>query len=221
MMLALLTGCGGDKHAQDSSLADLEIGDVIYYGSYLQSTSEPEPIQWRMVDKDGGFGLFVAEYILDCHAFNDENKDTSYADSDLRKWLNDDFIKTAFDREHRKFIRPEAVFDHDNKDREDNKDKIFVLSRDEAEKYFPSESDRLAYPTNYAVGRGAIPFDVEARYGEWWLRDNGSDGSHALCVTIKGFVPDDGHEVDYAYTGVRPAMWLRLGNWPKGHGPTF
>ena len=225
MALVMLAGCGGGKNADDSSLANLEIGDVINYGSYKQTVRDgmdeydlkqydPEPIQWRMVDKRDGFGLFVSEKVLDCVPYNASTTDTPYADSELRKFLVNDFWKTAFSSEERKIIKTANFAGGAGGD---TRDKVFCLSAAEAKKYFPGDGGLTARHTDYAHGRGVWHGAGSASI--WWLRDNGLNSTYAKYVEGDGTINNDGYFVSTECVGVRPAVWIRLGSWPKGHGP--
>jgi hypothetical protein len=77
----------------------------------------------------------------------------------------------------------------------DTDDKIFLLSIDEVNRYFPKDSDRIAY------------YQGSVRW--WWLRSTGIR-NHAAFVSSSGFVNIHGHRVDYVYSGVRPALYLKI-----------
>ena len=56
----------------------------------------------------------------------------------------------------------------------DTKDRVFLLSIAEAEKYFSSDDDRMCVPTKYAIENGADTIGSYKKDGEatcfWWLR---------------------------------------------------
>ena len=60
-----------------------------------------EPIQWRYLSQDGDNVQFVSEKVLDNHVWNttdhgDEVYLNNYKFSDIRAWLNSDFLDQAF-----------------------------------------------------------------------------------------------------------------------------
>ena len=65
---ALLAGCmEGGANTNDSELANLSVGQHIYFGSYPQSSGTPEPIEWRVLEVKDGKALILSEKLLDCH----------------------------------------------------------------------------------------------------------------------------------------------------------
>lgn len=75
-------------------------------------------------------------------------------------------------------------------------DNIFLLSIDEANKYFKSDDERIA---NY---------NGEAAW--WWLRSPGGNDNYAAGVGIGGDVYDGGRSVDRVRYAIRPALWINL-----------
>ena len=89
----------------------------------------------------------------------------------------------------------------------DTKDKVFLLSIAEAEKYFDSDSDRQAEPTAYTVAQGAY---VDNGNCWWWLRSPGHDRDNAADVDYDGDVSNYGSSVNYGNNAIRPALWINL-----------
>ena len=124
----------------------------------------------------------------------------------LRKWLRQSFLQTAFSDKERKAIREVYL---DNNSFSDN---VFLLSKQEAEKYLGDRYGRRCAPTYYARSFGA---HVEARYnidgmsgGWWWLRSAGSVKTGADYVDNGGDFATI--KVDKDTGGVRPALWISL-----------
>lgn len=224
MALTLFAGCSsGGKNAADSELSGLGAGDVIFFGSYPQSASEPEPIEWRVLEAKDDRVLVISEKILDCRPYNGkEQKETVYADCSLRKWLNGGFMNKAFSSGEKERILkvtnantapPEegdtgALFAEGGEDTEDS---VFCLSYDEVVRYFPDEGGTLAEPTDFAVSKGVFTLDTGVRYGQWWLRTQGYDNKWAMYAKPIGIIDTDGSGVWNDDIGVRPAMWIRCG----------
>ena len=85
----------------------------------------------------------------------------------------------------------------------------------------------VAYCTDYVINKLDKVFaetsylkDFYVRYYEnifkakardiWWLRSSGSASGDAMTVHNDGDVSTDGHTVNSAYVGVRPALWINL-----------
>ena len=166
-------------------------GDIIKFGNYPQDINgSKSPIEWLALDVNENEALLVSRYGLDCKEYHNVSTDITWEDCDLRKWLNNDFIKSAFSEEEAKKIKVSELKNEDNpqyrtRGGNNTKDRIFCLSINEAEHYFGSDNDRQCKPTAYAEEQG----HCVDRYGIcfWWLRS-------------------PGHCHDYGSFAVRPAL---------------
>ena len=105
----------------------------------------------------------------------------------LKKWLNDIYFDVTFNDEEK------ALFcDTEN-------GRIFILSRDEAREYFKSDRDRTA---KFIKGNVS-----------WWLRSSSSYEINVYNDYVSSEGKIDGNSICYnsSNIGVRPAMWLKLG----------
>lgn len=188
-------------------LSKSKAGDFVIFGIYAS-----EEIEWQVLDRKNDKILIISKKIIECKQYNDEYTDTTWEKCSLRTWLNDDFYKTAFDENEKSSIQTTTVVNKDNelfntKGGNDTKDKIFLLSIDEANKYFTSAAERKCQGTNYAKSNGLKVND----YGEneWWLRSPGIDQDYATIVE-GGAVRSAGTDVINIGRGVRPAMWINI-----------
>jgi hypothetical protein len=78
---------------------------------------------------------------------------------------------------------------------EEQDGKVFLLSVEEADEYFPDSNSRIAR------------YIDEVCY--WWLRSSGFRRGLAAGVNHEGNVDPHGNYVHYRY-GIRPALWLNL-----------
>ena len=120
---------------------DVSTWDCVYFGHYNQTLNKKatgsdnyfrEPIRWRVLEKTDDELLLMADESLESIQYNEvvgkKNPDTdkvdlSWGNSDLRKWLNDDFYNEAFNGEKEDII---------NTDVEGNNDNVYILSKNEA-----------------------------------------------------------------------------------------
>ncbi|MDR3277844.1 MAG: DUF6273 domain-containing protein, partial [Oscillospiraceae bacterium] len=121
--------------------------------------------------------------------------------SDIRKWLNGSFYSGAFSGGEKRGIAETTISNPYNAEwgtdgGNKTSDKVFLLSLDEAERYFSNDGDRAA---NYG-NDGAW----------WWLRSPGAYVSGAAGVVGGGIVYDSGNYVFGYYGGVRPALYINL-----------
>ncbi|MBQ4562759.1 MAG: TIR domain-containing protein [Clostridia bacterium] len=197
------------------SLLYAKPGDYIKFGSYTQDNSDHKrTIEWLVLDVKGEKALVISKYALDCKPYNTEDTSVTWETCTLRKWLNNDFINSAFSADEKAMIptvtvsagkNPEYSTDPGNA----TQDQVFLLSITEANKYFGSNSARQCEPTDYAVANGAY---VNSDNGNcwWWLRSPGSDQDDAAYVYGNGVVYELGDDVDNDYGAVRPALWIDL-----------
>ena len=149
-----------------SSIASFGIGDTFMFGSYEQDADEmngPEPIEWIVLSKENGRVLVISKYGLETlenimHRLPSNDESDKWENSEIRQWMNGEFLNIAFSEREQDAIllvtvpahrNPISVNDPGN----DTEDKIFSLSIEEAEKYFTSDEERICKPTNYTVSR--------------------------------------------------------------------
>lgn len=219
-----LCACGNQDNVanDDSNLnvdnedIDYQVGDYITFGSYEQdrdTSNGSEEIEWLILDIQDGKALVVSKYALVCQPYNMEDTDVTWETCTLRQWLNDDFINTAFSADERSMIPTVTVSADENPDYttnpgNDTQDKVFLLSIEEVDEYFGSDSARQCWPTDFAVANGA--FGREG-FCWWWLRSPGDCQSNAAIVRDDGGVVESGYGVRVVTTAVRPAMWIEIG----------
>ena len=153
---------------------------------------------WRVltVDREQDTALLIAEKPVCNKPYNDKYESTTWEQCSLRKWLNGEYYEKTFTEAEKKAIlktplenpsNPQYVTSGGNR----TKDRIFLLSINEANEYFKDDSERKADSC-------------------WWLRSPGSDGGTAAVVDGgDGIVSDIGDFVD-GTLGVRPALTINL-----------
>lgn len=227
LSVMLFTVCG-DAFCETSDMPS--IGDIIEFGSYeqdAQSENGSEPIQWIVIKVDNDKSLLLSKYTLDNHPYNDERAEVTWETCSLRKWLNDEFLNTAFDGDERAFIQnvtntTENSFGTGHMLRgiggNDTDDKVFVLSVEEVYSLrydFTDLSFVSAMPTKYAVSQGAYT-DFHG-YGWWWLRTPGATQQCTAIVKYDDYgkikIDNTGVRADALGTSVRPAVWISNGYW--------
>ncbi len=164
---------------------------------------------WRVIDRSGNRLLLISEKNIADKEYNKSNDNVTWETCTLRKWLNNDWLSSAFSDGERAMIEETTVKNPDNpeygtKGGNDTVDKVFLLSIDEANKYFLSDADRM---------NGSW----------WWLRSPGHGQGMVACVYGNGGVysggnyeyrggriDTDGYSVNRSDNGVRPAMWIKV-----------
>lgn len=193
-------------------LSNAQIGSTVVFGYYEQdnNTSTKDDIEWVVLDRKGNKVLLISKDCLAYQPYNSEEKEITWENCSLRKWLNNTFIKDAFNNDERTMISEEDVKADKNPENpgkdpgNDTKDKVFVLSASEAERY-SSESNMMAEATEYAKANALSP---ELSYDFWWLRTVGKLDESVTYVSKSGEVVYRGDSVDSPYNTVRPAIWI-------------
>ena len=186
---------------------DTEIGDNFTFGNYHGET------EWLVLDKQGTQLLIISKNAVDCKPYNKSYASVTWETCSLRKWLNNDFINEAFSAEEQKMISATKLSNPNNPKYNtmggnDTEDKIFLLSIEEAKKYFSSNGERKCKASAYAKEQGAYVNDSGSCW--WWLRSPGVNQYFAALVNSDGDITDYGDHVSNDYYAVRPAMWIDL-----------
>ncbi|MCI8424667.1 MAG: hypothetical protein HFJ72_03240 [Adlercreutzia sp.] len=208
--------------------ADEQTFEKVSFGSYPQSGATPEAISWLKLAEQDGKTLLISEYVLDAVPYSDldvgygwsttsprPTTDVNWADSSMRAWLNDEFLKTAFTADEQGAIatvtneNPKSNVPHTAANGADasihdagtTDDAVFLLSVAEAKQYFSNDAARLAHPTEYALSQGVYTgtssaADQPEGAAVWWLRSNGYYGGYESVVTDDGYVHGAGYRVN-------------------------
>ena len=198
----------------------VKVGDYVKFGLYPQNNgSVKEPIEWLILEVDGNTALLISRYGLDCKQYHHKEMFLTWAECDLRKWLNGEFLSNAFSLAEQEKI---AVTDLANDDNPkygtiggyNTEDRVFLLSITEAENLFKDNEARKCVPTPYAIGKGARHYKDDCINGRvcchWWLRSPGYDLSMASDVSILGVPYTLGGVVNCDSIVVRPALRVTL-----------
>ena len=169
--------------------------DHIIIGSYPQTADgQVQPIEWQILSKEKNKILVISRYSLEKMRFGSSN---NWKNSYIRHWLNNDFYNNAFSEDEKKSINS---FGDDN---------IFLLSKEEAEKYFANNDARMCKATEYALSEHAWRDDNGNIC--WWLRSPDHfhiDNNCVYYVNNVGFIRST--SVDDDDCVVRPALWINL-----------
>jgi len=159
--------------------------------------------EWRVLEIKTDMMLVVSEKILSTRAYNTVDEAITWERSEMRRYLNGEFYNT-FSTDDKNRIIDTKIINSDNPKYNtaggnDTIDKIFLLSLDEAERYFADNSARTTL-TN------------EGDESHWWLRSPGCEPTTAAYVEYDGVISYGyGHWSGVSSVGgVRPAMWLKL-----------
>ena len=199
-------------------LKTAEVGDIVLFGAYEQDnnlSNGKEDIEWLVLAKKDDKILVISDNALDCQPYNTtDTADVMWESCSLRKWLNGTFLNAAFSTEEQALILNTNVSADKNLEYDTNPgnattDKVFLLSIDEADKYFNSDEARKCVPTVYSKANGAY---TSSGYCWWWLRSPGFSQDFAVNVYVGGSILYNGIDVNFGSGCVRPAMWIDIGD---------
>lgn len=196
-------------------------GYVSYGGEKYQAKNyywrKVEPIQWRFLSQDGDNVRFVSEKVLDDQAWNKTEHENgiyrnNYKYSDIRAWLNSDFLQQAFYYDPSLIQTVNVDNSAESTDEssnpfacEDTQDKVYLLSCKDVrnkEYGFTDDASRIAY-------------DAAGNASGYWLRSPDRSSNYARRVFTNGSIDKDvilSLENGYVSTsyGVRPALTRKL-----------
>lgn len=236
LITVLLAGCSinmtGNNQAGEINTSKFQsayVGDYITFGVYEQDNNTAngeEPIEWLVLARESERILVISKYALDQVQLTNT---ASYVweNSNIRRWLNNDFLQTAFTAEDRELIKASIVpvDNHPNfppDSANPTLDHIFLLGISEIDQYFPSSNAAICAPTEYAMAQGVQKIQGAGTGGKltcnWVLRSHGSSLSQIASVECDGNVFDEGFMITYDYEtntvlsagAIRPAMWITI-----------
>lgn len=188
----------------------LAVGDEVFFGRFPESEDFiMKPLKWRVLDIVDGKALLIT--VREIISQREKLKQTDTWDvCPVRKLLNDGFYKTAFAELEQNQIVLSMISTPKNKEQRvdggpDTEDRIFLLSKEEVEKYMAAEESRKSEATEYAHKQHSARRDT----GFWQLRTPGKDGWGSVAISdySGNFSASTGNHVGYSY--LRPAMWIR------------
>ena len=167
-------------------------------------------ISWLVLDEYENKVLLLSEYAILYGAYNDTMAAVTWEDSTIRHYLNNEFLY-RFSSEEIAVIAETKVVNDDVLASQagatwyvpggnDTYDMVFLLSIEEAERFFESNFARMA-----------VNLDGEQSW--WWLRSPGTTNfSAANILGNNGMVNRGGASVHHSsvWFGIRPALWVRM-----------
>ncbi len=208
----LIESCYIKKHGEDiyNKVKNANIGDTVIFGTYEQDnngSNGQEPIEWIVLDKKGMSLFLISKLALDCQEYYGyETFSYRWENSDIRNWLNNDFYSKAFSADEQTAIQ---IYDSETS----AEDKVFLLSQEEAEKYFSNNESRKCAQTDYmkmTISPG-MDEDPENTTVCWYLRLPVSNLWYVSYVSDDGYINYIPFDSDYYFNiYVRPALWINL-----------
>ena len=194
-----------------------------------------EPIKWRILSEENGQAFLMSDIAIDAQQYYHSASETrtvdgriiypnNYAESEIRKWLNETFYNTAFSDLQKNIVITTSVDNstkstgsNDNRYAcENTNDKVFLLSINEItdSKYvLNSLTARRLESSDYAKSQGCRQETSGSNKGNclWWLRSPSNGySSDARYVKFEGDHVGYSLNVSYTSSGVVPALRIIL-----------
>lgn len=205
--------------------SDVTNGETYYF--------KVEPIRWRILSESDSSAFILADGILANKAYdassNNYNYSNNYKNSDIRAWLNGEFLNAAFGEVAQSLIETTEVdnsvystgYDGNPYACENTFDKVFLLSyREAVNSEYGFASSASTYDTarrmtvsDYARSTGAWMSISDNSFGcgYWWLRSPYYyHSSLARLVNYIGYAVQNYYYVYYDGYGVVPALNITL-----------
>ena len=185
--------------------------DTITFGKYkvdrynaskdkTVSEKKERALEWEVLEysDDAKSALVISKNIISVRKYAKKAKKYSWKNSDIRKWLNGEFLDAAFTKKEQELIKTVTVLNDDPGG--DTSDKMYILNDDESDYYLVLGAIEDGYPDSIA---GQLYDGTE---WEWFLRDTykedsvlgyGSDG-------VLGYTSADDE------AGIRPVFRIEL-----------
>lgn len=179
-----------------SDSASYKVGDEIKFGKFEQN-NEPdtgrEDIVWIVAEKNGTKLTLISKYCLASMSYHTAQKEVTWAECSLRKWLNEDFINASFSEPEKKIVmnvKHGEIFDS-----------AYILDEATFERYTKESFWGETSLTEFAKGQGDTHY--------MWLRSD-EKSQAAPRGTLSGELVTDGDPIVNQLLAVRPVINIDL-----------
>lgn len=205
-------------------ISSAAVGDMVLFGEYEQdgnTDNGKEMVEWIVLERQEGRVLVLSKDAIEAQKFNASSEETYWENCSLRSWLNGRFPDNAFAKEDPSYVLSTTIsnerypISEEGEERQideliletyETRDRLFLLSMEEVERYFPNEEERIALASDSAIENGvAAGADNSC---SWWLRTPDPD-TLGTVLTVKGSDGTISRSMYEITNGVRPAMWIR------------
>ncbi len=210
-----------EENYQQADIKDAQPGQLVNLGTYEQdgnTENGAEDILWLVLEREGSELLAISLYCLDVLPYHNELQPVTWENSQIRKFLNSEFISTAFSPEEEAKLLESTVINNRNPVFDTDCggttiDRVYLLSLEEVMKYYDIPEavetfyDRLyAQATAYTVSKGVWLEMPDSTRCWWWLRSNGGTEINACEVGSAGYLSFNGTEVTETARAIRPVI---------------
>ncbi|MBR2660314.1 MAG: hypothetical protein IKH81_01285 [Clostridia bacterium] len=204
------SNCGAKKPGENN----YQVGEYVSLGRWEQngdSSDGAEKIWWVIIDKKGDKLFLLSHKALANLPFNKTSNKAAWGSCSLRKWLNNDFYTSAFNKDERAAIQTTKV--QDNKEHTyyewntkgrlsgTTEDKVFLLSFLEVRTLLNNKTI-WCQPTAVVANK---KIRSAKGYCAYWLRTSAYKNNAGVVWYDGNFTTAYEHNPYYT---VRPALWV-------------
>lgn len=198
----------------DASFEHCKVGDLVDFGIYPQFNNDgnfPEtPIQWIVTEISGNGSrvLITALNGINFIRFCNTRRKCSWIDSDIRKWLNNDFFVGAFSKKEKNIIASINCKCHNDINKENAEDKIFLPCEEILRKQLDLTTIKCK-PTDFAKAQfKKVNYkEFTPKHCSYWIKKTYNDNVYcAINKNGKIITPS----VDNNNVAVRPSLWVNI-----------
>ena len=197
------------------------IGEIITMGRYpCGAGGEVHPIEWQVMEVEEERVLVLARHILEARPYGMSPEPTCWETSDLRRWLNEEFLPQAFSEAEIGRILGEAELPEAGMDAflwqmfgmytttGGIRERVFVPMVEDMARWYPQEAESAMFYHGAEAEATLWAQEQGATEGCWWLRESMQQAAMAyICSPCASVGVSAISETNLQ--GVRPAMWLR------------
>ena len=221
-----MTGCSNSEYKYEN----VQEGEILEFGHYqteIEAGKDFSPIEWYVLKKENGQALLFSKYVLACEPYGDGEPEQGeyigcvWRDSELRRWLNDDFLNKAFTKEEQDrllYTSDDLYYNGSYTESGEifTEDRVSLLGEEEYFDLVCGKEAEEGYSTIYLENRDEnFPY---AWRRDWELVTPGSGASNYI-VTGEGELREPTEPYWLAngvhYVNVRPVVWIKLDGYEK------
>lgn len=165
----------------------IQIDDIITFGRH----------RWQVLDVQDDKALIITKNIIGKRPYSmgEDLRHISWKTCSLRTYLNSEFLMKLKEDFRIRIETTNVKNNHQLKYNENTIDTVFLLSIEEAKKYFNTNSLRIA--------------TYQQKNCNWWLRSLNIENRMGVQISTWGTIQDNCNLLDHN-CGIRPALWLNL-----------
>ena len=180
---------------------------IITFGRY-----RGKDVEWLVLDENESGMLLLSRKVIEGKPFHEKNVKIYWKDCTLRQWMNTEFYNELFNAEEKKRVIKADLENYESPERDSKvinhtEDYVFLLSFQDAKKYFYRSIDIAAWYESYLSKKEILNISTEQGTAHWWLRTSGKDPRWITGVGYTGTLSDGGNSPETT-AGIRPAIWL-------------